>query len=263
MGAAASKQHGKQPDGVKTVSVVVPALNEEGRVGEAVHSALQGFPPPLEVIVVDGGSRDGTAAEARRAGAKVLTSARGRGVQLDAGAAAARGEVLLFLHADSLLPEGYGAELQRCVRGPGPRWGAFKTIAVQASAQSLGFQLLSCAVQFRTWAFRMPYGDQGIFVDQQLFRQVGGHRGLPLMEDVDLVVRLRRACPTMRLAQLPVTTNARRWCRMGLLRTTLLNQATFWSWMLGAEPAVLAKFYAAGTWDMQAVAQSAFRSWRW
>jgi len=217
------------------LSVVIPALNEEERVATAVRSVRD----DAEVIVVDGGSADGTRAAAEAAGATVIASARGRGVQLATGARAARGEWLVFLHADTRLEEGWAAALRSLP--PEKVGGAFR---FALDAPGVAYRLLEAGVALRCLLFRLPYGDQGLFARRAAYETIGGFRPMSLMEDVDFVRRLGGAGP---LALLPVRawTSARRFERRGAVATSLRNLGLLTLYAAGCAPDRLARLYGA------------------
>jgi rSAM/selenodomain-associated transferase 2 len=220
------------------ISVVVPALNEEACVAEAVRSACAGG-PDVEVLVVDGGSADRTRPVAEAAGATVLSASRGRGVQLDHGARRAAGGWLVFLHADTRLEAGWAGELRGL---PEPIVGGAFRFAVDSPRR--GYRCIEAGVALRCRLFGLPFGDQGIFVRRPSYLAVGGFPPLPLMEDVAFVKRLAR---TGRLAFPPVRafTSPRRWERLGLVSTTLRNWWLLGLWAVGLPPKRLAKMYDA------------------
>ena len=169
------------------ISVVVPALDEASGIAVCLASARD--PHVADIIVVDGGSRDATSELAGRLADRVLRAAPGRALQMNAGAAIARGDVLLFLHADSRLPAGFGASVTRAIEG-GAVGGRFD---VRLRGRHPGFPLLGAAINARSRWSGIATGDQAIFVTRAAFDSVGGYRPLPIMEDFDLVQRLRRA----------------------------------------------------------------------
>ena len=216
-----------------SISVVIPALDEEQRLPAAIQSVRA----DADVIVVDGGSRDATRAVAAAEGARVLESPRGRGRQLDEGARAATGDWLVFLHADTRLETGWAdalADLPPDVVG-----GAFR-FAVDSPRAA--FRAVERAVRLRVGLFALPYGDQGIFVRREVYARIGGVPHLPLMEDVAFVARLRSAG---RLAFPPVRafTSARRWDRYGVVGTTLRNWWLIGLYAAGQSPERLARRY--------------------
>lgn len=219
------------------VSVIIPTWNEQERLPAAVASTR--FLPAAEVLVVDGGSRDETCAVAAAAGARVLVAPRGRASQMNAGARAAEGDVLLFLHADCQLPENAGAALRAALRDPGVGWGAFRH-RIDSPRRLL--RVIEAADNFRAEVLRRPYGDQAIFVRRSLFDQVGGFPEVPLLEDVLLARRLRRA-GRFRAAAATVQTDSRRWERYGVLRVTAVNSLVLVGAGLGLPISWLARLY--------------------
>ena len=196
------------------ITVVIPTLNEAPWIRGAVLSVAA---EACEVIVVDGGSSDGTVAEAGSAGAQVIAATPGRASQMQAGARRALGDWLVFLHADTRLEDGWSDAL-RTLEAPFVA-GAFR---FRLDSPRARYRLVEAAVRLRCVAFGLPYGDQAIFVRRGTFVGCGGFGDVPILEDVDLVRRLRRYG---RLAFPPphAVTSARRWEEHGFLRTTLLN----------------------------------------
>ena len=208
------------------LSVVIPARNEAPTIGPVIDRARAGG--PLEIIVAVGRSADATAAVAAARGARVVEGEPGRGPQLNAGAAAATGGVLLFLHADTLLPAGYGEDVRRVLARPGVCAGAFSLRIGGAG------RWLRVVEGLANWRARLgaPYGDQALFVAAPVFRAVGGYPDAAGMEDLELVRRLRRV-GRIGIADACVVTSPRRWLRHGVWRTTLLNQACVAAYLLG------------------------------
>ena len=204
--------------GLARVSVIIPSLNEAGRICATIASARDGG--AAEVIVVDGGSSDSTRDLARQSGAVVLLSGPGRARQMNAGAAMATAHALLFLHADTFLPADYVTLIDRALAQPGVSAGAFRFAIRDAFP---GRNLVEWATNLRSRWRQMPYGDQALFVRRSLFEELGGYADLPLLEDYELVRRLRR-CGRVAIVPAAALTSGRRWQRLGLIRTTLLNQ---------------------------------------
>ncbi len=210
------------------LSVIIPTLDEADRVAEAVASASA---PGVEVIVVDGGSADATPSRAAAAGARVLATAPGRARQLARGVGESRGDVLLFLHADTRLPPGFAGAIGEALREPGTLGGAFR---LRFDRQSPSLCLVELGARARAALFGLPYGDQALFVRRTTLDAMGGIPQVPVMEDLDLVRAIRRRG---RLALLPlaVTTSARRHRAHGPLRTALRHNLAALAWALGAE----------------------------
>jgi len=223
-----------------TLSVVVPVLDEARRIAGHL-SALQRVPGIDEVVVVDGGSRDDTVAIAwRTPGVRVVTSARGRGTQMNAGARAARGDVLLFLHADAVLPPDATRLIDHALEDPGVVAGAFRVRTVaESDARWLG-PLLRLA-DLRSRVTRLPYGDQAVFVRRIAFERVGGFPDQPLMEDIELARRLWRVG---RIRTVPgvVRVSGRRFLA-NPVRAVVAMRVFPLLYRLGVSPARLARLY--------------------
>lgn len=227
-----------QLDPAPYLTVIIPTLNEEDRVSDTLESV--GRQPSVEVIVVDGGSADLTRAIAEDWGARVIPAGPGRAAQMNAGAAIARGEVLLFLHADTRLPFGYLHGIQQGLANPAVCGGAFRFALDDTSA---ALRLVEIGANLRSKWLGLPFGDQALFVRKQVFDATGGFADLPVMEDYDLVRRLRKHG---RIAIVPpaAITSARRWNRSGVLRTSANNLLLILGWNFGIQPDRLAKWRA-------------------
>lgn len=195
------------------LSVIIPVLDEAQAIGPALER-LREIAPEAELVVVDGGSTDGTPGLAAPH-ARVVTSAPGRAVQLNHGAAVARGDWLLFLHVDTALPQGFQAALAEAQRR-GLQTGAF---GLRIVGRHPLLPLLSRAATLRTRWRRIALGDQAIFVARALFTEVGGFPELPLMEDYAFSLLLKRRGLPLYLAPQCVTTSGRRWDQCGFFRT--------------------------------------------
>ena len=235
------EQSGNHPP---RLSVVIPALNAARSLPATLRALRPPDAPPgwgVEVVVADGGSADGTGAAARAGGARVVRAGRGRGPQLAAGVAAARGAWLLLLHADTRLGAGWAREAAAFMgkAGNGGRAAYFR-FALDDDAPAA--RRLERAVAWRCRALALPYGDQGLLLPRALLDRVGGVRPLPIMEDVDLARRLGRA----RLVGLdtPAETSAERWRRDGYLRRSARNLVCLLLWRAGVPPAVISRLYA-------------------
>ncbi|MFL6200208.1 MAG: TIGR04283 family arsenosugar biosynthesis glycosyltransferase [Thermoanaerobaculia bacterium] len=220
------------------LAIVIPALNEEGTLRRNLPLALA---QADEVVVSDGGSADGTLEVARALGARTVSGPACRGAQLNRGAAATGADVLLFLHADTTLPRGAGRAIKEAV-GAGAAGGAF---LVRFDAHGFVYRLGGGVVNLRTKLAFTPLGDQGQFATREAFRELGGFREWPILEDLDFAKRMRRRWGRRRLAVLedPVVTSARRFEQQGPARTVALNWLIWMLFALGAPPHRLARLY--------------------
>ncbi|HYG47629.1 MAG TPA: TIGR04283 family arsenosugar biosynthesis glycosyltransferase [Allosphingosinicella sp.] len=214
------------------LSVVVPTLNAAATLGRCLD-ALAGAG---EIVVVDGGSTDATAAIAERSGARLVRSARGRGVQLAAGAAAAAGDWLLFLHADTILAPGWREAAEWHMARRPDRAACFR---FRLDAGEWRARLIEAGVALRVRLLGLPYGDQGLLISRRLYEEVGGYRPLPLMEDVDLARRIGR----IQRLDADATTSARRWRRDGWLRRSGRNLLCLALYRLGMSAERVARLY--------------------
>ncbi len=225
-------------------SVVVPTLDEEERIGAALRSARRGLGPEAELVVVDGGSRDATRDRAARR-ARVLRAGPGRGAQLDAGARAAEGRILVFLHADSRLPEDAASAIRDALERPGAVAGCFRFALAPPSPPLSRWSLLEAAVRLRTRLFRTATGDQTIFATRAAYAAAGGAPDWELFEDVELVRRLRQVGRFVPL-ELEASTSRRRWERRGFWRTVARHLLLRLGYRLGLSPERLARRYRTG-----------------
>ncbi|HWB45158.1 MAG TPA: TIGR04283 family arsenosugar biosynthesis glycosyltransferase [Hyphomicrobiaceae bacterium] len=226
------------------ISVIIPALDAERTLAATLEPLVPAAVDGLvrEVIVVDGGSSDATAAIADQAGARVLVRSGGRGYQLLAGARQARFPWLLFLHADTVLERGWQQEAQSFITraGTGVRPAA---ATFRFALDDIGFapRLLERVVALRCALFRLPYGDQGLLIPASLYAAIGGYRPIPLMEDVDLLKRLRRGQVVMLRSR--ALTDALRYQQEGYLRRPARNLSVFTLYHLGVPTRALVRLY--------------------
>jgi rSAM/selenodomain-associated transferase 2 len=221
------------------ISVIIPALNEAAGIADTLRSLQPLRARGHEVIVVDGGSTDATVEIARPLADHVIASEPGRARQQNAGAEAAAGEVLLFLHADTLLPDDADERVLDGLTASGRGWGRFD---VRLSGRRPALRMVERMMSLRSRATGIATGDQAIFVRRDWFRRAGGFPQIPLMEDVALSAALRRIGPPLCLRE-RVLTSSRRWEERGVLRTILLMWRLRAEFALGADPARLADRY--------------------
>ena len=220
------------------LSIIIPVLDEAANL----PMLLAGLAPlrahGTEVLVVDGGSSDGSAEIVERAGVALIHSGRGRARQMNAGAAQAAGDTLLFLHADTVLPPSADAIVAGALR-TARAWGRFD---VSIDGRSPMLRIVAAMMNLRSRVTGIATGDQAMFMTQQAFESVGGFADLPLMEDVDLSRRLKAVSAPVCVRE-RVRTSGRRWEQRGVWRTTLLMWRLRWAWWRGAPVERLAERY--------------------
>ena len=220
------------------ISIIIPVLNEAKIIQKTLLNVEN--QAEVEIIVLDGGSRDNTVELAQQMGVKVFTSPSvGRANQMNFGANLAQGEILLFLHADTLLPKDYPTIVRQTLAQPQTIAGAF---SLKIDGKEKGLRLIEMLVNLRSHFFSLPYGDQAIFLKTSVFQQIGGFPNLPIMEDFELILRLRKQ-GKIKIASAPVITSARRWQKLGMFKTTLINQLIIIGYFLRVPPTKLRQFY--------------------
>lgn len=228
------------------ISIILPVLNEAATIEETLRR-LRDI-SDIEAIVVDGGSRDETVAIAKRCGkrfglsCKVISAAAGRACQMNAGAVVATGDILLFLHADTHLPPKFDTLVRQALQHPDTIAGAFE---LRIDANLRGLRLIETMVNLRSRVFSMPYGDQAIFLKASTFHALGCFPDLPIMEDFELIIRLKRQ-GRIAILPAPVFTSGRRWQKLGVVRTTLINQLVIAGYFLGVSSSQLVCWYRQG-----------------
>ncbi len=225
------------------ISIILPVLNEARRIGQRLTELASLRPEVGEVLVVDGGSTDATVAKAREcSGVTVLSAPRGRASQMNAGAAAAKGNVLLFLHADVALPPDAPRHILTALEAPDVVAGAFKTWTVNDTGQRSWIGPLLHLADLRSRYTRLPYGDQALFVRTEVFRRIGGFPAQPLMEDLELSMRLWRE-GKVRTVDACVTVSGRRFLARPVFYFLAVNGFPL-LYRLGVSPATLLRVYA-------------------
>ncbi len=220
-----------------SISIIIPVLNEAQMIARTISKAQTGT--DIEIIVVDGGSNDGTVEIAHSLNVQLISTIPGRATQMNQGAANAKGDILIFLHGDTLLPAGFDSLVREALGKTNTIAGAFE-LSIGGKASSL--RLVEKIVNWRSLYLEMPYGDQGIFLKANIFKEVGGFPTIPIMEDFELIRQLRKK-GQIEIVSAPVLTSGRRWQKFGILKTTLINQIVIISYLLGVSPEILAQWY--------------------
>jgi rSAM/selenodomain-associated transferase 2 len=223
-----------------TFSVIVPVLGEEDLVNRLVdHIRTVGYGRNPEIVIADGHPERSTLSALARPGVLAVPAPRGRARQMNAGARHASGDVLVFLHADSCLPAGAFEAMER-VLADGKAAGAFD-LGIRSKRWSL--ELVARVASLRSRLTRVPYGDQAIFLTRQAFQTLQGYRDMPILEEVDLMRRLKRAGMRMGFAKGRAVTSPRRWEAEGVWRRTFINWAIIVLYLLGVPPEKLAHMH--------------------
>ena len=225
------------------ISIVVPVFNEANNI----QSFLSQFKrvSELEIIIVDGGSHDLTTEKIKESAITnnkiklAINSKSGRANQMNYGAALAKGNILLFLHADTFLPDNYQQTIQNILRQPDVILGGFE-LAIDGSESAL--RLIETTVNWRSRFLSLPYGDQGLFITKDNFLSLGSFTELPIMEDFNFVQRAKKR-GKIAIARAKVTTSARRWQKLGIFKTTLINQLIIVGYYFQISPTKLRDFY--------------------
>jgi rSAM/selenodomain-associated transferase 2 len=226
-----------------TISVIIPVFHEEAIINDAIARLIaQGPEGPqggVEIIVADG-SPGGETVAAIKGGAQGIVSAMGRAAQMNAGGMAAHGDVLLFLHVDTALPAGGLDKVASVMEGGRFAGGAFDLGIADAHR---AFRVIERVASIRSRLTRIPYGDQAIFMERDYFLRMGGYGAIPIMEDVDLMRRVKRSGGRICIIDAKVQTSARRWKKEGIAACTLRNWTIMLLYLAGVRPERLAKWY--------------------
>ncbi len=217
------------------LSIIIPGVNEEINLPWVISSAKQD--EFHEIVYVDGGSEDSSLAIAASLGAQTASSLLGRAKQLNLGADLATGDTLLFLHADSLLPNLYSAAISSCLKTN--LAGAF---SLKFEPSTLAMVFIESLANLRSRLFSLPYGDQGLFIKKDSFQKLGGFKDIPLLEDLDLVKRIKQNGPLETVGD-KIVTSSRRYQRKGAFTTSLTNQFILLAWKAGWSEEKLAELY--------------------
>lgn len=222
------------------ISVVIPVFREEGINRLLDDLERREDRGDLEILVVDGDPDHGTLATISSPQVRLLSSAPGRGIQQNLGARTASGDVLLFLHADTQLPPHAFSLIRLTLSDPALAGGAF---SLSYSPPHPALTLLAMAANLRSRLTGVPYGDQAIFLRRDIFRSMGGFLPVPIMEDLELMTRLRRAKRSIRILPVPIRTSSRRHLREGVVFCTLRNLLIRLLYHAGASPETLSRLY--------------------
>ncbi len=222
---------------IPQISVIIPTLNESHVIRNTFES-IQNI-SGIEILVVDGGSVDDTVHIAQTYNVQIFHSPPGRACQMNKGASVANGQILVFLHADTLLPKGFEQHIRSLVSRPKFVAGAFQ---LRIDSASYSLRIIEKVANWRSRHLQMPYGDQAIFIEKKRFLDMGGFPNLPIMEDFEFIRQLRSQGQIV-IAPVAVITSERRWKRLGILRTTLINQIMILAFHIGIDPLRLALWY--------------------
>jgi rSAM/selenodomain-associated transferase 2 len=222
-------------------SIIIPVINEGSTINTTIDH-LEGLRGdiPLEYIVVDGSNGGETLKKIKLTGVSKLISRRGRSLQMNMGASVARGEILLFLHADTRLPEGGLDHVASVMRNTPYVGGAFD---LQIASKKPLLRLIEKTASIRSRITRIPYGDQAIFIRRSFFQNLGGFKEIPIMEDVNIMRRIKKMKRPIYIIRKRVRTSPRRWEQEGIIYTTLRNWSLMSLYCMGMKPEKLARFY--------------------
>jgi rSAM/selenodomain-associated transferase 2 len=237
-----NKIHKREASLFPGISVIIPVYQEgEGLNRTLQHLRLLPGGVRCEIIVVDGHPEESTLSVIDDRTVIRLHAKKGRGCQMNAAAQAASGEMILFLHADTLLPPGALSRIMSVMEGDAVVGGAF---SLRIDSDHFFFRIIEWVTNLRARLTRVPYGDQGIFLLRDYFHEIGGFCEIPILEDVDLMRRIRKRGDRIVLLPEAVVTSSRRWDKEGLLYGTLRNRLIMMLYHLGIKPERLARFYS-------------------
>ncbi|MCP4267139.1 MAG: glycosyltransferase family 2 protein [Candidatus Brocadiaceae bacterium] len=212
----------------KELSIIIPTLNEEEVIRQCLETLVD--IPDIEIIVTDGGSTDKTLEiVGQYTDVKVVSSDMGRSIQMNRGATYANGDILLFLHADCVVPKEATLGILEVFRNSLSVGGAFK---IKLLSDKLPYRFIEKGINFRAKVFKLPYGDQGLFVKKTIFESLGGFKEMPICEDLDFICRLKKHGKIIILNE-EILSSIRRWRNNGILKTSLRNQLLLAMYVLG------------------------------
>jgi rSAM/selenodomain-associated transferase 2 len=225
----------------RSVSIIIPVFNETHIISESIqHIHQSGFGEADEIIVVDGSTEANTIVSISQRWVRKVSSPKGRGVQMNCGAKMATGDILLFLHADTHLVSNALPLIKHTLNHPRIVGGAFD-LGIQSDR--VIYRLIEKMASLRSRITRIPYGDQAIFIEKSFFTKIGGYRDIPIMEDVELMKRVKSFGGKIRIIRSPVMTSPRRWEAEGVVFGTLRNWMLISLYSFGVDPKRLARFY--------------------
>ncbi len=222
------------------VSIIIPALNEAGTINTTIDSVFNQNVSPVEVIVVDGDKKGTTISAIQENSVKSITSSPGRSIQMNRGAGEATGDILLFLHSDTTLPDNALKKILHTIKNENYPAGAFN---LTINATGFSFRVVEKMASLRSRLTRIPFGDQAIFIKRDLFETLDGYTNIPVMEDLDLMKRIKKAGLKIKLLSPGILTSARRWKKEGVVYCTVRNWVILFFFMIGISPFKLARFY--------------------
>lgn len=225
-----------------SISIIIPVLHEQKNINSCIQSlqSIKQKNDTIEIIVVDGSPLQDTNKEIIDSSVKKLCSKPGRGIQMHTGATQAQYNILLFVHADVLLPKNAYTHIQKTLKKPNIFAGAF---SLRINTKSIPLQLIAKLTTFRSKLFKTPYGDQAIFLQKTIYYDTGGYRKIPIMEDLDLMRRIRKNHYNIHILKESVVASPRRWEKEGILASTLRNQFIKLLFFFGVNPNILVRFY--------------------
>lgn len=228
-------------EGKYKFSIIIPVLNEKDRINDIIENInkLTNM-NESEIIIVDGDKTRSTINTIIDKNVVAVVSEKGRGKQMNAGANIAKGQILLFLHADTALPENAFKDIEEILKNGDYDAGAFN---LSFNSKKLIYSVFSFLASIRSRLTRIPYGDQAIFIKKNIFEKIGGYKEIPLMEDVELMEELKRTKSKIHILKSKVKTSTRRWERNGIFNTTLKNIMISIFYILGVSPDKLVKIY--------------------